>query len=69
MVEIAQVVLHKADQLGLVADLRDADVLSREDATEIDLLSVRSPRFEIGQSCSFPARSGINRVDAGRFEP
>ena len=42
MVEIAQVVVHKADQPDVVADLLDADVLPGEDAAEIDLLPVEA---------------------------
>jgi hypothetical protein len=37
VIEECQIVLHKAHQPHLVADLLDADVLAGEDRTQIDL--------------------------------
>jgi hypothetical protein len=41
VVEIAQIVVHEGHEPKVVAHLRDADVLSRNDVTEIDLASVK----------------------------
>jgi len=37
VIEEAQIVLHKADEPHLLADLLDADVLSGEHGAEVDL--------------------------------
>ncbi len=37
MVEVSEIIVHKADQPNLLADLFDADALAGEDEVEIDL--------------------------------
>ena len=40
MIEVAEIVLHKADEPYVVGDLQDADILAGEDGAEVDLLPV-----------------------------
>src|SRR5260370_40421619 len=40
--EVAEVILHKADQPNLLADLLDADALAGEDRAEIDFLPIKA---------------------------
>jgi hypothetical protein len=42
LVEVAEIIVHKADQPNLVAHLFDADALAGEDDAEIDLLPIES---------------------------
>ena len=42
MVEVAEIIVHKADEPNLLADLLDADALAGEDGAEIDLLPIEA---------------------------
>ncbi len=42
MVEVAEIVVHEADEPNLLADLLDADALAGEDGAEIDLLAIEA---------------------------
>ena len=42
VVEVPQVMIHESDEPNVVAHLFDADVLTGEDGTEIDLLAVEA---------------------------
>ncbi len=42
MVEVAEIVVHEADEPNLLADLLDADALAGEDGARIDLLPVEA---------------------------
>ena len=42
MVEIAQIIVHEADEPNLLADLLDADALAGEDGAEIDLAAIEA---------------------------
>jgi hypothetical protein len=41
-VEVAEIIVHKADQPNLIAHLFDADALASEDDAEIDLLAIEA---------------------------
>ena len=64
VVEVAEIVVHEADQPNLLADLLDADALAGEDGAEIDLLPIEADAPACGHddgSC----RGNGNRVPAG----
>jgi len=42
VVEVAQIIVHEADEPNLVAHLFDADSLAGEDQAEIDLLAIEA---------------------------
>ena len=42
MIEVAEIVLHKADEPYFIGNLRDADVLAGEDIAVVDLLPVEA---------------------------
>ena len=42
VVEVAEIIIHKADQRELIAHLFDADALAGKDDTEIDLLPIEA---------------------------
>jgi hypothetical protein len=42
VVKVAEIIVHKADEPNLVADLLDADALAGEDDAEIDLLAIEA---------------------------
>ncbi len=42
MVEVAEIIVHEADEPNLLADLLNADALAGEDGAEIDLLPIEA---------------------------
>jgi hypothetical protein len=71
VIEEAQVVVHKADQPDLLADFRDADVLSGEHGTQVDFPTTdadaaatappaTSPIVGIIDTCSY--QNPLNRL-------
>ena len=42
VVEVAEIIVHEADEPNLLADLLDADALAGEDGAEIDLLAIEA---------------------------
>ncbi len=42
MVEVAEIIVHKADEPNVLADLLDANALAGEDGAEIDLLAIEA---------------------------
>ena len=42
MVEVAEIIVHEADEPNVLADLLDADALAGEDGAEIDLLPIEA---------------------------
>ena len=58
MVKVAEIIVHKADQPNLVADLFDAYALASEDLAEIDLLSIEAD----ATACSHSDGSVVERI-------
>ena len=50
MIEEPQVVVHKADEPGSIADFPDPDVLTGEDDTDIDLAAAEANAAARGDS-------------------
>jgi hypothetical protein len=42
VVEVAQVVVHEADEPDVVIDLFDSDIVTREDTAEVDFAAVEA---------------------------
>ena len=64
MTEIPQVVQHEADPPDIVAALLDADVLTREDTTQIDLLPTKADAPAARDSDGFVVERIVERVHA-----
>lgn len=52
MVEVTEIISHKADQPNLVADLFDADALAGEDEAEVDLVAIEADSAACGDGDS-----------------
>jgi hypothetical protein len=48
VVEVAQIIIHEADEPNLLADLLDADELAGKDGAEIDLLTIEADSAACG---------------------
>ena len=53
MVEVAEIIIHEADEPNVVADLFDADALTSEDQTEIDLVPIEADAAACGHGDGF----------------
>jgi hypothetical protein len=62
VVEVAEIIIHKADQPELVAHLFDADALTGEDNAEIDLLPIEAN----AAACGHGGGSVMQRMSSGR---
>ncbi len=58
VVEVAEIVVHEADEPNLLADLLDADALAGEDGAEIDFLPIEAD----APACGHGDGSVVERV-------
>jgi len=58
VIEVAEIVVHEADEPSLLAHLLDADALAGEDDTEIDLLPIEAD----APACSHGGGPVVERV-------
>jgi hypothetical protein len=57
VVEVSEIIVREADEPDVVADLFDADALTDEDQTEIDLLAIEADAAACGHGDGFTAAS------------
>ena len=58
MIEVAEIVIHEADEPNLLADLLDADALAGEDGAEIDLLAIEGAAAPGDRGAAFGSDQG-----------
>ena len=64
MVEVAEIIVHEADEPNVLADLLDADALTGENSAEIDLPPIATGAHAPSPTSASPCRkSGMHHGD------